>query len=179
MRRLAILALFSAGPALAQDAAERVTFDAFSVWEAMGTTQQVSPATTMFAGEMSGAYFIDAGEGPIPAGVISCVGALEADVANGAQAGAARCRLVAADCAVAFARFTCEGWRLIGCVGPFVLEGGEGRLSGVSGEGPIVIRRSETELAATASGAVAEHALGVASWKAFAISGGAAEEQTR
>ena len=178
MRRLAILGLLAAGPALAQDAAERVTLDAFSVWEATGTTQQVGPATTMFAGEMSGAYFIDAGEGPVPAGVISCVGALEADAATGAQAGAARCRLVAADGAVAFGRFTCEGWRLIGCVGPFLLEGGEGRLAGVSGEGPIVIRRYETELVATASGAVAEHALGVASWKAFTITEAAAGERT-
>jgi len=177
MRRLATLALLSAGPAFAQDAAERVTLDAFSVWEATGTTQQVGPKTTMFAGEMSGAYFIDTGEGPIPAGVISCVGALEADAATGAQAGAARCRLVAADGAVAFGRFTCAGWRLIGCVGPFMLEGGEGRLAGVSGEGPIVIRRYETELVATASGAVAEHAFGVASWKALTIGGGAAEAQ--
>jgi hypothetical protein len=131
----------------------------------------------MFAGEMSGAYFIDAGEGPVPAGVISCVGSLEAHAATGAQAGAARCRLVAVDGAVAFGRFTCEGWRLIGCVGPFVLEGGEGRLAGISGEGPIVIRRYETELVATDTGAIAEHAFGVASWKAFTITGGAAEGQ--
>ena len=178
MKCFAILALLSTGPALAQDATERVSLDAFSVWEATGTTQQVSPATTMFAGEMSGAYFIDAGEGPIPAGVISCVGALEADAATGAQAGAARCRLVAADGAVAFGRFTCAGWRLIGCVGPFVLEGGEGRLAGVSGEGPIVIRRYETALTVTDTGAVAENAFGVASWKAFTITSGAVEAQT-
>lgn len=178
MRPLAMLALLAAVPALAQDGGETVTLDAFSIWEATGATQRVGPSTTMFAGEMSGPYFIDAGEGPVPAGVISCVGALEADAETGAQAGAARCRLVAADGAAAFGRFSCAGWRLVGCVGRFTLDGGEGRLAGVSGEGPIVIRRYGTEFAVTDAGAVAAHALGVASWKAFTITGGAAAGQT-
>ena len=178
MRHLLFIALLAAAPALAQDAAEPVTLDAFSVWHATGTAQQVGPTTAVFAGTMSGPYFIDAGEGPVPAGAISCIGSLEADTATGAQAGAARCRLVAADGAVAFGRFTCKGWRLVGCVGPFVLEGGEGRLAGVSGEGPIVIRRYETQLVATDGGALVEHALGIASWKAFAIAGTPTKEQT-
>jgi hypothetical protein len=174
MRRLIALALLAAAPAAAQQAApETVTIDAFSVWEATGTTTLVGPDTQMFAGEMSGPYFIDAGEGPVPAGTIVCVGSLEASSQTGAQKGSARCRLVAVDGAVAFGRFSCEGWRIVGCVGRFVIDGGEGRLSGVAGEGPIAIRRYETALIATENGAVVEHALGVASWKGFALSGAA------
>lgn len=172
MHRLILLALLAGGPVTAQQAApETVTLDAFSIWEATGTTTLVGPDTQMFAGEMSGPYFIDTGEGPVPAGSIVCVGSLEASSASGAQSGSARCRLVAGDGAVAFGRFSCEGWRIVGCVGRFILEGGEGRLSGVAGEGPIVIRRYETAWVATANGAVAEHALGVASWKGFTLSG--------
>lgn len=171
MHRLIVLALLAAGPTAAQQAAlEPVTLDAFSIWQAKGATTLVGPDTQMFAGEMSGPYFIDTGEGPVPAGLIVCVGSLEASSATGAQSGSARCRLVAGDGAVAFGRFSCEGWRIVGCVGRFVLDGGEGRLSGLTGEGPIVIRRYETDLTATASGAVAEHALGIASWKGFTLS---------
>ncbi len=175
MHRLILLALLAAGPAAAQQAApETVTLDAFSIWEATGTTTLVGPDTRMFAGAMSGPYFIDTGEGPVPAGSIVCLGALEASAATGAQSGSARCRLAAADGAVAFGRFRCEGWRIVGCVGRFVLDGGEGRLAGVAGEGPIVIRRYETEWSATETGAVAERALGVASWKGFTLSAAAA-----
>jgi hypothetical protein len=175
MHRLILLALRAGSPVAAEeDAPETVTLDAFSIWEATGATTLVGPDTEMSAGKLSGPYFIETGEGPVPAGSIVCVGSLEASSATGAQSGSARGRLVAGDGAVAFGRSTCEGWRIVGCVGRFVLDVGEGRLGSLAGEGPIVIRGYETEWIATASGAVAEHALGVASWKGFTRSGAAA-----
>lgn len=159
-----------AAPALAQTPApESVTIDAFSIWEASGSVVAIGPTSHAFAGEMHGPYFIDAGAGPIPAGTIACVGALEADAASGKQTGAARCRLQAIDGAVAYGRFACEGWRMVGCAGTFVIDGGEGRLAGARGEGPIVLRRYETALAASGDGRVSELALGIASWKGFTV----------
>jgi hypothetical protein len=160
-----------AAPALAETPApEPVVIDAFSIWEASGSVVAIGPTAHAFAGEMRGPYFIDAGAGPIPAGTIACVGALEADAASGRQTGAARCRLQADDGAVAYGRFACDGWRMVGCAGPFVIDGGEGRLAGARGEGPIVLRRYETALAASGDGRVSELALGIASWKGFTVS---------
>jgi hypothetical protein len=150
-------------------AAETVTIDAISIWQASGTVIAAGPSAHAFAGEMRGPYLIDAGAGPVLAGTIACVGVLEADDVTGRQAGSARCVLSAADGASAYGRFSCEGWRLVGCVGPFVLEGGEGRLAGVRGEGPIMLRRHETALAVDGAGRVTEAGLGVASWKGFTL----------
>lgn len=148
---------------------ETVEIDAVSIWQASGTVIAAGPAAHAFAGEMRGPYLIDAGGGPVLAGTIACVGVLEADDSTGRQAGSARCVLTATDGAVAYGRFSCEGWRMVGCAGPFVLEGGEGRMAGISGEGPIVLRRHETALAIDDAGRVTEAALGVASWKGFTL----------
>jgi hypothetical protein len=169
-RRLCAILTLTAAPALAESPApEPVTIDAFSIWEASGSVVAIGPTAHAFAGEMHGPYFIDAGAGPIPAGTIACVGALEADSESGRQTGAARCRLQANDGAVAYGRFACEGWRMVGCAGVFLLEGGEGRLAGARGEGPIVLRRYETALAGSGDGRVTELALGIASWKGFTL----------
>lgn len=104
-------AALSQTPALAQSA-EAVTVDAISVWSGSGTVIATWPSSHAFAGEMSGHHFVDAGEGPVSAGHLTCGGALESDEATGRQTGAASCRLQAVDGAVAYGRFTCEGFRL-------------------------------------------------------------------
>lgn len=163
----ALVLLAAAAPA--QDAPEPVVVDAFSIWSASGAVIAAGPGVHAFAGEMRGPYFIDAGEGPILAGEIACVGALEAEEASGRQTGSARCQLKALDGAVAYGRFTCAGYRLVGCAGDFELTGGEGRLAGATGAGPIVLRRHDTALTVDAGGQVSEAALGTASWKGFTL----------
>lgn len=158
-----------AATAAAAQQTETVTLDAYSVWSATGAVLGVGPHSHAFAGEMRGPYFIDVGQGAIPAGEIACVGSLLADEETGKQSGEAMCRLMAFDGAVAFAQFACDGYRLVGCVGEFQITGGEGRMAGASGAGSIVLRRYDTTLALDESGAVAERALGVASWKGFSI----------
>jgi hypothetical protein len=166
--RAAFLAVLVASPALAQEG-EPVTLDAFSVWEGSGSVIATGPQTHVFAGEMRGPYFIDVGQGPVHAGEIACVGMLEADMATGRQTGQARCRLDAADGARSFGRFSCEGWRLVGCSGVFELTGGEGRMEGASGRGSILLRRTETALVALDEGPVVELSLGVAVWEDFEV----------
>jgi len=156
--------------AFAAAAEETVTVDAFAVLEGRGTVIASSATAATFAGEMHGPYFIDAGQGPIPSGRIVCVGTIEADTADGSQTGSARCRIEAGDGAVAYGQFTCTGWRLVGCAGDFTLEGGSGRLAGVSGGGPIVVRRYETTLTPAGDGGIFEEALGIASWKGLTLS---------
>jgi len=166
-----IIATFTAATLLAATAAaeETITVDAFAVLSARGAVIASSDTATSFAGEMHGPYFVDAGHGPIPAGRIVCVGTIEADSADGRQTGAARCRIEAEDGAVAYGGFTCAGWRLVGCAGPFTMESGEGRLAGLRGEGPIVLRRTETMLTPAGDGALVEQALGIASWKGLTV----------
>lgn len=168
MRTIATIAAVQllAASAAAQ---ESVTIDAFAVLSARGAVIASSATAFSFAGEMHGPYFVDTGHGPVPAGRIVCVGTIESDSADGSQAGAARCRIEAGDGALAHGGFTCTGWRLVGCAGTFTMEGGEGRLAGLRGEGPIVIRRYETTLTPAGDGALVEQALGIASWKGLTL----------
>ncbi|SDW04995.1 hypothetical protein SAMN05444336_10116 [Albimonas donghaensis] len=173
----AIALAASASGALAQQAADgSATVDAFSVWSAAGVVIATGPRSHAFAGEMSGPYFVDAGEGPVPAGRIVCVGALEGDEATGRQSGAATCQLRAIDGAVAYGGFSCEGWRLVGCTGRFEITGGEGRMAGVTGEGSITLRRYETSLAELSSGEAEETGLGIAYWRGFTLHPAASPE---
>jgi hypothetical protein len=166
---VALLAALVAGPVAAQQT-ETVTLDAYSLWSGTGSVLPVGPDSHGFAGEMRGMYFIDTGKGAIPAGEIACLGTLVADDRSGAQTGSALCRLTATDGAVAFARFACEGYRLVGCAGRFEITGGEGRMTGATGEGPIVIRRMGTTLTGDERGRVTESALAIVSWKGFSVS---------
>jgi hypothetical protein len=169
-RYAALILAFAAAPATAQ---ERVTVDAFAILSARGALIEAPSGVERFAGEMHGPYFIDAGSGPIPAGRISCVGALMADASDGRQIGEGFCRIEAEDGAVAFGAFECAGYRLVGCAGPFTLDGGEGRLAGVTGGGPMVLRRTGTVLAVGEDGRLVEGAVGIASWKGLQIEAGA------
>lgn len=162
MRTMAIAAasLLAASAAAAE---EPVVVDAFAVLSERGALIASSDTAHSFAGEMYGPYSVDTGHGPVPAGRIVCVGTIESDSADGRQTGAARCWIEAEDGALAYGGFTCTGWRLVGCAGPFTMEGGEGRLAGLRAEGPIVIRRSETTLMPAGNRALVEQALGIAS----------------
>jgi hypothetical protein len=166
----AALLVLAAAPAVAQ---ERVTVDAFAILSASGALIEAPSGVERFAGEMHGPYFIDAGAGPIPAGRISCIGALAAYAADGRQTAEGVCRIEAEDGAVAFGAFECDGYRLVGCAGPFTLDGGEGRLAGVTGGGPMVLRRTGTMLAVGEDGRLVEGAVGIASWKDLQIEAGA------
>lgn len=168
-RHAAVLLALAAVPAMAQ---ERVTVDAFAILSARGALIEAPSGVERFAGEMHGPYFVDAGAGPIPAGRIVCVGTLEAAVADGRQTAQAVCRIEADDGAVAFGAFDCAGYRLVGCTGPFTMDGGEGRLAGIRGAGKIVLRRTETAFAPGPDGSLVEGAVGIASWKGFEIEGG-------
>jgi hypothetical protein len=167
----ALLGLSFAVPAVvpAMGAEETTTIQAFAVLEASGTMLDVGPDTNSFAGSISGPYFVDTGQGPVPAGRVTCTGTLDAEIATGRQTANGRCRFVAFDGAVAFGRFECEGFRLVGCSGPFAITGGEERLAGVTGEGTIVLRRYETELSVNEDGVIHEAALGIASWRDLRI----------
>ncbi|MBK0400958.1 hypothetical protein H0I76_17300 [Limibaculum sp. M0105] len=166
-RKTAALALATIGlmtGGIGSAAAEPVTFDAVSMWEANGTVVQSASDRNVFAGEVSGPYAIDTGKGPVPAGRIICVGTVAAAISTGEQVGKGECQIVAMDGAIAFGRFECSGLRLVGCSGIFEITGGEGRLEGAKGSGKIVVRRAETSFKVQ-NGSLREEAFGVAFWK--------------
>lgn len=169
-RYAAFILSLAAAPTEAQD---RVTVDAFAILSARGALIEAPSGVERFAGEMHGPYYIDTGAGPVPAGRIACVGTLEANAADGRQTGQGVCRIEAEDGAVAFGSFNCAGYRLVGCKGPFTLDGGAGRLADVRGGGPMVLRRTGTVLAVGPDGVLVEGAVGIASWKGLEIEAGA------
>ncbi|MDT8343827.1 MAG: hypothetical protein RQ752_05295 [Thermohalobaculum sp.] len=145
-----------------------VVIDALSIWSATGTVIRTGPDQSVFAGEVSGPYIVDAGQGPVPAGRIVCVGTVSAEISTGRQSAEGQCQITAEDGATSFARFTCEGLRLVGCAGPFEITGGEGRLEGITGSGRMVVRRSKTEFSVS-GGVLREEGFGVASWDGLTI----------
>ncbi|TVR95875.1 MAG: hypothetical protein EA406_13180 [Rhodospirillales bacterium] len=167
--RIALAATLVAWSWIAVAEEAPVELDAFAVLRATGTVLATGSETHVFAGTMRGPYFVDVGQGPVPAGEIACAGLIQADEVTGQQTGSAHCRLRAVDGAVSYGEFTCDGFRLIGCNGRFKLTGGEGRMEGAHGEGSITLRRYETELLSETLGVVEEAALGIAFWKDFRV----------
>jgi hypothetical protein len=173
--RNALLAagLLFAGPALADDAPaapEVVKIDAFTPFTAELRMIQTGETTASFVGSLEGTLYIDGGRGPVANGDLGCVGLFEISLADGSQKGSGKCTVAADDGAQAFGSWTCEGYHLIGCQGPFTIDGGTGRLAGLAGKGPVTIRSNFHAVAETAGGQVIQQTEGILFWKALELS---------
>jgi hypothetical protein len=165
-----VLALLAATTpaALAEDppaSAEAVTVEAFSPFEADLRMIQSGEHTASFVGSLAGTFYLDAGQGPVANGDLACVGMFEISLADGSQSGSGTCTFSADDGALAFGSWTCSGYHMVGCQGPFTVNGGTGRLAGISGKGPATIRSNFHAVAETAGGQVVQATEGILFWK--------------
>jgi hypothetical protein len=150
-------------------AAESMTFDAFSVWQAEARTFRTGPSSASVIGVLRGPLYVETPEGPTRTGSIACPVTIELDLETGKQIGNGRCTITTADEALAFARFQCDGYHLVGCTGTFELTGGSARLEGISGGGPIGIRGDRWVLASESDSEVVQSATGIAFWRGFSL----------
>ena len=166
--RLAGAALLLAAANAAQ-ADETQTTTAFAVVETHGTMIPNAEGGMHVVGTVSGPFFLGTGHGPVDGGDLTCVADLVAN-ANGTQTGSGSCVLTAQDGAMLYADWTCEGVFMVGCQGDFVVDGGTGRLEGVTGGGAMTMRTSETAWGAGELTSMAEsNGRGILHWEAFSF----------
>ena len=149
--------------------AETVTFDAFSVWQAEAQTFRTGDDTATVVGVLRGALYVETDEGPTRTGSIACPMTIEVRLGDARQQGSGRCTITASDGALAFGTLACSGYHLVGCTGEFRIEGGTGRLEGVSGAGPVTLRGDRWVLAAQSDSEVSQAASGIAFWRGFKL----------
>lgn len=163
---LALGAMTAAGVA---HGGESVTFNAFSVWQANAQTFQTAASTGTVVGVLRGPLYVETDEGPSRTGSIACPVTIEVDLKSARQEAHGRCTITTADDALAFASFECTGYHLVGCSGEFRLEGGTGRLDGISGGGPVNFRGDRWALAGRSDTEVTQAATGIAFWRGFKL----------
>jgi hypothetical protein len=151
-------------------AGETMTFNAFSVWQASGQAFQTAPEGGTVVGVLRGPIYVETTEGPTRTGTIACPVTVHLDLEDARQEARGRCTITTGDDALAFGSFECAGYHLVGCSGEFKLEGGTGRLKGVTGGGPMTLRGDRWVMASGDAEEFSEAASGIAFWREFKIS---------
>jgi hypothetical protein len=111
----------------------------------------------MIVAALSGAFFIETDEGPIHSGSVACPGMVRVDLDTTLQAGSGACTFTAVDGATSWGEWECTGYNMVGCRGTFKLNGGTGRLAGVTGEATLIWRPSSHELKKQLDGSVLQN----------------------
>lgn len=152
---------------LAQPArgAEEGTINAFAAWQGDGEALQTGTNEVTYIGTMSGAIYVETDKGPAGGGQIVCPAILLVDTEDGTQSALGRCSITTKNGAKIFAQIACAGVHMVGCDGEFVLAGGTGRFSGITGSGPFTVRSSLHELVVQSGGTLTEAVNGIIFWK--------------
>jgi len=160
LRLAAAAALLAwASPALAQD---KPGIDAFAVWQGQGAMVKTGEQSATLVGVLEGPMFIETSEGPVNAGTIVCPATVEVRLDDRTQKGTGLCTFFAEDGAEVYGNWICTGLHMVGCRGTMTITGGSGRLKGVAGTGPILIRSNFARLApGKLTGAIGEAGGGI------------------
>lgn len=162
---LAMLFAAASFPASAQD--EPQQFNAFAVVQANGPIIKTGEKQSLIVASLSGAFFVETDEGPVPSGSIACGGTVRVDLDTSHQVGSGGCSFTAFDGATSWGEWQCEGYNLVGCRGLFKLNGGTGRLAGLTGEATMIWRPSGHEMQKQLDGSVLANATGILIWRDF------------
>jgi hypothetical protein len=119
--------------------AEEGTVKAAATWKARSFVFPVGQDQAYLVGVYSGTLYVDDGKGALHAASIVCPATAEGDLKSMTKTGQGRCILTDDDGNRIYARFSCSG-DLEGCRGPFKIDGGTGRFTGITGEGEMISR---------------------------------------
>ncbi|WP_242470749.1 hypothetical protein [Thiocystis violacea] len=147
-----------------QVAAEVGTAKIMAPWEANGQLFQVGVDKLQFIGTFEGIMYIEQGDGLFDAALFTCPSTQIIHVLNNQISGQGYCTIESPTGDYVFAEFTCDG-EPGACKGKFTITGGTGKLTGITGESPMIVR---TALSGTAidgeSGGTVSAAKGLAVW---------------
>lgn len=171
----AIRALFLSallGPVLAtavQAQDEPQVFNAFAIAVANGTIVKAAEKELMVVGTIAGPLFVETDEGPVDSGKVVCAASVRVHQETYKTSGSGACTFTAQDGATSWGDWQCEGYQLVGCRGTLKLNGGTGRLAGVTGEGTMIWRPSAHDLKKQVDGTLAQNTTGIVLWRDFRI----------
>ena len=163
-----MIAALGSSLACARDAAagEKQSINAFAVYESNGQVYRTGEQSATFVGAITGPFFVETPEGPAGPASIVCPAKVEVDLHDGAQDGEGHCTITAKDGGQVFAKWTCQGYALVGCRGKFELTGGTDRFQGITGGGTMIVRSDLQEIAKTAESAgVSKISSGIVVWR--------------
>jgi hypothetical protein len=144
MAFLSMLAATLALPASAQS--EETAVSASAVVRGKGTGFRIGEKLGTYVGVLEGPLYVEGSEGPVRAGMLVCSATMEIKAEDRSHSGTGRCLLTSDEGGEVFGQFTCTGFFLVGCSGPFTLTGGTGRFAGITGGGPMTMRTSVGKL---------------------------------
>jgi len=126
------------GPAFA----ETVTVKATAPWEGEEFAFPIGDQRVYMVAVFTGIMFIENSEGALHAGSLVCPATVEANLQTMTKSGKGHCIIsntANTDGERVYAEFSCTG-DLEGCQGPFILTGGTGKFTGITGEGKMISR---------------------------------------
>ena len=119
--------------------AEKITVQAAIPWEGKGRVFQVDPETVQFLGVLEGIMYVENSKGEMHEGFVQCPIVQYLDITSGASEATGHCEVTAGPDDVVYAKISCKG-RVGDCAGKFTIVVGEGRFTGISGEGDLRVR---------------------------------------
>lgn len=145
-------------------AAEQGTAKILAPWEANGQLFQVAVDKLQFIGTFEGIMYIEHGDGLFDTALFTCPSTQIIHVLTNQMEGHGYCTLESPTGDYVYAEFDCDG-APGACKGKFTITGGTGKLTGITGESPMIVR---TALSGTAidqeSGGTVSAAKGLAIW---------------
>ncbi|WP_245232546.1 hypothetical protein [Thiorhodococcus minor] len=163
MQRTALSLLLFLLPAIPA-AAEQGTAKILAPWEANGQLFQVAVDKLQFIGTFEGIMYIEHGDGLFDTALFTCPSTQIIHVLTNQLEGHGYCTLESPTGDYVYTEFNCDG-APGACKGKFTITGGTGKLTGIRGESPMIVR---TALSGTAidqeSGGTISAAKGLAIW---------------
>jgi hypothetical protein len=133
-------------------------------WEANGQLFQVAVDKLQFIGTFEGIMYIEHGEGLLDAALFTCPSTQITEILSNASKAHGYCTIESPNGDFIYAEYTCDG-QPGACTGTFVLTGGTGKLTGITGQSDLIVR---TALSGTtidqATGGTVSAAKGLAIW---------------
>jgi hypothetical protein len=147
-------------PALADQGTAKI----LAPWEANGQIFQVAVDKLQFIGTFEGIMYIEHGEGLLDAALFTCPSTQITEILSNASKSHGYCTIESPNGDFIYAEYTCDG-QPGACTGTFVLTGGTGKLTGITGESDLIVR---TALSGTTidqeTGGTVSAAKGLAIW---------------
>lgn len=117
--------------------AEQATVSATAPWKGEGFAFPIGDNRVYMVAVFSGIMFVEDSQGALHAGSLVCPATVEADLHTMTKSGKGHCIISNTDGERVYAEFSCTG-DLEGCKGPFILTGGTGKFTGITGEGEMI-----------------------------------------
>jgi hypothetical protein len=144
--------------------ADQGTAKILAPWEANGQLFQVAVDKLQFIGTFEGIMYIEHGEGLLDAALFTCPSTQITEILSNASKAHGYCTIESPNGDFIYAEYTCDG-EPGACTGTFVLTGGTGKLTGITGESDLIVR---TALSGTTidqeTGGTVSAAKGLAIW---------------